>query len=173
MRGRLARASIVLTGTMLALSVPARAEGVYSGACTLDLTVTPTATLGLVPQQLTLAVDGAGTCVTNGGLTSIEFTADVATDPDTGGFACAGGLASGSGFVDLDLPGFSGLPVEVTVLAVGPAVSLVATAQVTRLDGLGLLTQDASDVAACPGSGVAATTWVGGFGFQDPELPAP
>lgn len=165
-RGALAVAA-VLAGSV----APAGAEGVYSGGCELELTVTPSVILGVEPAQMRLDLTGGGTCVTNGGLAWLDFSAAVFTDPDTGGFGCAGGVAAGTGFVDLDLPGFSGLPVEVTVLVAGPAATLLATANVTRLDGVGVLAQNPADAAACPSVGLATTTWTGGFAFQDPELP--
>ena len=166
---RLGVALAVVIGALLLPSPSAQASGVFDGACTMELQVTPTKTIRTPPALMSLTLRGGGTCATTSGVAPMEFLATVTTHPTFGGFGCGGGVAAGTGYIRIPIGGFSSLVLEVTIAAVGGAVTLVATADLTRFDGIAPLTQDPVDTAACPVSGTTATTWTGILAFQDPE----
>lgn len=168
-------ASRVLVSVLAALAAvqmpaaSAAATTVFSGGCILTLEVHASQPVRPTPTLLTLDVSGGGTCVVTGVVAAMTFVGSVTTHATFGGFGCAGGVAAGQAFITLAVPGFSGLTLELTIVAAGGSVMLVATNSVLRFDGVAMLVQDTADTAACTTTGMTDTTWVGALAFQDPD----
>jgi hypothetical protein len=129
-----------------------------------------------MPGTRSLDLDGSGTCVVNGEIADLTFVGDVATTSLTGGYGCAGGVATGTGVVDIDTTGFPNPLVQLTVVDVGGAVTMTAvkiTPNVYTFEGVAELARDPADTATCALTALSSTTWKGAMAFQDPELPLP
>jgi hypothetical protein len=167
------RAAILVTGIFLATlatGAPAGAEGVFAGACTLDVDVTYSEELELLPGPRTLQLDGVGTCVVNGAVAPLVLQGVAATTPLTGGYACGGGVATGTGVVDIALPGFPDPVVQLAIVDTGGVVTMTVLALYLTFDGVAELVREPSDTLTCGGSW-ATTTWTGAMAFQDPYPP--
>jgi hypothetical protein len=163
---------VIAVLAVAALPGPASAEAVFSGACTMRLEMKFNRRITATPGPTSIALGGDGTCVVNGTVADLDFAGSVATTALTGGFGCAGGVATGTGLVEISVPGFPGPVVQLTLVATPGTVTLVATALVIRFEGVATLAQDPLDVPACPTSGLTATTADGAMVFQDP-YPSP
>lgn len=169
-----ARIGVVVIGVIvLATAFPGRAlgDGVFAGACTLAIRVTFDPAVGPVPGPTVLWLDGTGTCVVNGLVAPLDFQAQVATTPLTGGYSCAGGVATGTGVFQVATPGFPSPVVTVTVVDTGPAVTIVMTSLLVTFEGVASLARDTTDVTTCWTSSMTATDWTGAVVFQDPYPP--
>lgn len=167
------RAAAAAATSTLALTVPADAMATYSGVCAVEVDVAFSATVGAAPLPTTLVLWGDGTCVVNGQLATMRLGGRVATPALTPGFSCAGGVATGTGVVEIAVPGFSSPDVQMTVAEVDGAITLVAVAptHLLRFNGVATMVEDPTHRGACLTQGVAATSWTGQLTFQDPDPP--
>lgn len=175
----LRRALVFATGAVVPAVMaapPAASATAYAGTCALVLTATYSAPLTVVPGPRTMVAGGSGTCVVNGLVGTGRFAAQLSTTVVSGGIGCAGGLVTGTGTLEIDLPGITAPVLEVVVADAGGVISLVAfnlTPHVLRFEGSGTFVRDPMDTVACVTSGLSTTTWTGPFSFQDPDsLPA-
>jgi hypothetical protein len=160
-------------GAVGSLPAPAAADvAVFSGACTVTLEVRFAAVVTATPGATSLSASGGGTCVVNGQFAQLVLRGTLATTPLTGGYSCAGGVATGTGVVEIDTPGFSSPVVQLTAVEAGGVIELVVLAPVLPFDGLASLVRDHNESPSCATTGYIRTTWTGAMAFQDP-YPAP
>lgn len=172
-RNRLAVAALCAATAVGALTTrPAGAEATWAGACVVDVAVSYAVPVSSVPAPNGMRLSGTGTCVVNGVVTALSLGGVLATTPVTGGYGCGGGVATGSGAVNVTMPGFPAPTVQLFLVEAGGVVSLAVvsvTPHVLRFEGVADLARDEAASVQCLLGGMSQTTWKGTFAFQDPE----
>jgi hypothetical protein len=163
---------LVASTSGVAIDAASAGTAVFSGACTLTVDAVFSGAVTSSTGPRSVSIGGSGTCIVNGAAAALTLYGSLATTSSTGGYSCTGGVATGTGVVDITAPGFPSPSVQLVVVQTGGAVVLVAVALLLRFEGVAELVQDPTDVAACPAGGYTATTWSGGLAFQDP-YPSP
>lgn len=167
--------AVLVTTLAWGLDSPAAdaTEGaVFSGVCTMTLDVGFSDAVSMTAASRRITIDGGGTCVVNGDFAPMTLVGSLETTALTGGYSCVGGVATGTGVIDIETPGFPAPVVQLVAAQVGPVVTLTVLALPVRFDGVAVLRQDADDAAACPSTGYTTTSWDGAMPFQDPH-PSP
>lgn len=169
-RSRGAAALFAALATGAAWAPPAAAEGVFAGVCTMRVSSTFSAPVTTTAGPRSMQFVGSGTCVVNGVIAPFSLFGTLSTTA-FGGYSCAGGLATGTGVVHVEVPGFPDPLVQLTLADNGGVGTLVVVALVTRFDGVASLARSPVDTAACASGGTSTFSSNGAMPFQDPILP--
>ena len=145
----------------------AHALVLVSGACAPTFTVSFSPPMTAVPGASTMSMTGAGTCVANGSIGTINITGGM----NSAAWSCEAGVAVGAVSLSFHVPIFNQTYIAATIVAenVGGVVSVEITYNLTQLVAVGVFAQSPVSGAANCATGLGTTTWTGAFVFNDPD----
>lgn len=172
------RVRALLLGTVLIAATSAAAiapaahafNGVFVGACTIELDVSYSPSLAATPGSPGITFGGgSGTCVMEGMLGTVNMGGGA-----TGiALGCAEGAALGLAYFTFDIGAWeASFPAATIVLTnTGGVIEFAFTQNLHKFAGAGAAVPEPAAAALCPVAGVSATTWTVAFGFEDPDVP--
>ena len=145
----------------------AHALVLVSGACAPTFTVSFSPPMTAVPGPRTMSITGAGTCVANGSIGTINITGGL----NSVAWSCEAGVAVGAVSLSFHVPIFNQTYIAATIVAenVAGVVVVEITYNLTQLVAVGVFAQSPVSSGANCATGLSTTTWTGAFVFNDPE----
>lgn len=169
-RAVLLASALALAGTV-AVGQPAGAvDGVFVGACTIELDVTYSPALVAIPGAPNISVGGGpGTCVMDGMIGTVNLGGGMTGNQ----LGCAEGAALGSLAMTFEIGNWTGsFPAATVALTnIGGVMEFAFTQNLHKFAGAGVAVPEPVAAANCAVSGVTTTTWTVAFAFEDPETP--